>query len=55
MRFIRLESAKDVTRPEVEALLAAAAEHAKTPLEAKGRGKLIIRSVSAKQRPRRKS
>jgi hypothetical protein len=28
--------------------------HARTPLPASGRGVLIIRSVSAKQRPRRK-
>jgi hypothetical protein len=55
VRFIRLDSAKDLARPEVEALLAAAAAQAKTPLAAKGRGKLIIRSVSAKQRPRRRS
>ena len=54
VRFIRLESASDLARPEVEALLAAAAAQAKTPLAPKGRGKLIIRSVSAKQRPRRR-
>ena len=53
-RFIRLESAGVLDRPEVEALLAAAASKADVPLDAKGRGKLIIRSVSAKQRPRRK-
>jgi hypothetical protein len=52
-RFIRLESAAVLARPEVEALLAAAVARAK-PFPAKGRGKLIIRSVSAKQRPRRK-
>ena len=53
-RFIRLESVGVLNRPEVEALLAAAASKAKVPLEAKGRGKLIIKSVSAKQRSRRK-
>ena len=53
-RFIRLESASVLARPEVEALVAAATAHAKTPLPATGRGKLIIRSVSAKQRPRRR-
>jgi hypothetical protein len=53
-RFIRLESAAVLGRPEVEALVAAAIARAK-PLPAKDRGKLIIRSVSAKQRPRRKS
>ena len=53
-RFIRLESAGVLARPEVESLLAAAIAGAKTRLPASGRGRLIIRSVSAKQRPRRK-
>jgi Domain of unknown function (DU1801) len=53
-RFIRLESAKTLVRPEVEALIAAAVAQGKTPLPSRGRGKLVIRSVSAKQRPRRK-
>jgi hypothetical protein len=52
-RFIRLESAGMLARPEVEALVAAAVARAKPPLPATGRGKLIIRSVSAKRRPRR--
>jgi hypothetical protein len=54
-RFIRLESAAVLARPEVEALVAAAIAQAKTDLKTTGRGKLIIRSVSAKQRPRRRS
>jgi hypothetical protein len=54
-RFIRLESVDVFARPEVEALIAAAIARAKTPLPARGRGRLIIRSVSAKQRPRRKA
>ena len=53
-RFIRLESADVLARPEVEALLAAAIAQSKTPLPANGRGTLIIRSVSTKQRPRRR-
>ena len=53
-RFIRVESASVLARPEVEALLAAAIDRANTPLPATGRGRLIIRSVAAKQRPRRK-
>jgi Domain of unknown function (DU1801) len=53
-RFVRLESAATLTHPDVEALVAAAIDHAKTPLPETGRGKLIIRSVSAKQRPRRR-
>jgi hypothetical protein len=54
-RFIRLDSAEVLARPEVEALIAAAIAQAKAPLPATGKGKLIIRSVSAKQRPRRKA
>jgi len=53
-RFIRLDSAKVLARPEVEALISAAVSLAKAPLPATGNGKVIIRSVSAKQRPRRK-
>lgn len=52
-RFIRIESAATLARPEVEELIAAAAAQAKTPLRPSGRGKLIIRSISEKQRPRR--
>src|SRR6202044_1516155 len=50
-RFIRLESAATVAKPEVEGLLRAAAAQGKVPLPTSGRGRLIIRSVSAKQRP----
>ena len=52
-RFIRIESAEMLARPEVEALIAAAIAQGKAPLPAIGRGKLIIRSISAKQKPRR--
>ncbi|HWY40975.1 MAG TPA: hypothetical protein VNX27_09290 [Chthoniobacterales bacterium] len=53
-RFIRLESASNLNRREVKALLAAAVAQSKTPLPMSGAGALVIRSVSAKQRPRRK-
>jgi hypothetical protein len=51
-RFIRLESVGTLAKPEVEALLRAAVAQAKSPLPAKGKGYTIIKSVSAKQRPR---
>ncbi|HXM97379.1 MAG TPA: hypothetical protein VN982_02785 [Candidatus Dormibacteraeota bacterium] len=54
-RFIRIESVATLTRPEVEELIAAAVAQAKRPLAGSGRGKLIIRSISKKQRPRRKA
>jgi Domain of unknown function (DU1801) len=53
-RFIRLEAATRLNRPEVKALLTAAVDQSKVPLPTSGSGKLIIRSVSKKQRPRRK-
>lgn len=52
-RFIRLSSAKVLDRPEVEALIAAAVKQAQVPFPGSGRGGLIVRSVSKKQRPRR--
>ena len=53
-RFIRLESAAVLARPEIEALVAAAIAKSKVPMPPNGKGKLIIRAISAKQRPRRK-
>jgi len=53
-RFIRLESAETLRRPEVEELIAAAIAQAKTPLPSSGKGRLIIRLVSKAQKPRRK-
>ena len=52
-RFVRLDSAETLREPVVEALIAAAAAQAKVPMPADGEGRLIIKSVSAKQRPRR--
>jgi len=54
-RFVRLPTAEVLQQPAIRALLTVAADRAKTPLPASGRGRLIIRSVSAKQRPRRKA
>ncbi|HYX20658.1 MAG TPA: hypothetical protein VFA98_07415 [Thermoanaerobaculia bacterium] len=53
-RFVRLPSAAVLARPEVEALIAAAIAQARAPFAPRGRGRLVIRSVAAKQRPRRK-
>jgi hypothetical protein len=54
-RFIRLESASVLERPEVRALVAAAVSRSRVPFAATGRRTLIIRSVSAKQRPRQRT
>jgi hypothetical protein len=54
-RFIRLESAKTLGEPAVESLLCAAIARAKTPLPKSAKGYTLIKSISAKQRPRRKA
>ena len=54
-RFLRLDSPAVLARAEVRALIRAAIARSKTPMPARGRGRLIIRSVSAKQRPRRRA
>jgi hypothetical protein len=52
-RFIRLESAATLCKPHVTELMRAAVTQAKNPLPKTGGGRLIIKSISAKQRPRR--
>jgi hypothetical protein len=52
-RFVRLESASVLDRPEVTALITAALAQAK-PMPKSGRGQLVIRSISTKQRPRKR-
>ena len=53
-RFLRIESPARLSEPAVAALIDAAVARAKTPYPVRGKGRLIIRSVSAKQRPRRR-
>ncbi len=53
-RFLRIPDVSVLDRPEIQALLEAAAARAKAPLPASGRGQLLIRMISKKQRPRRK-
>ena len=53
-RFIPLETVDVLDRSEVKAMIAQAASIGKTRLPSEGESKLIIRSISAKQRPRRK-
>ncbi len=52
-RFIRLDTAERILDPKVSALLDAATELGDTPLPATGKRTLVIKSISAKQRPRR--
>ena len=52
-RFVRIDTLAVLDDPRVDALVSAAAEQGKTPLPAHGRGYTVIKSISAKQRPRR--
>jgi hypothetical protein len=52
-RFIPLDSVTTLNRPAVAALIGAAIQQAKTPLSTTGLGRLLIKSVSKRQRPRR--
>jgi len=53
-RFLRVPTADVLARPELEALIKVAVIHAK-PFRKAGRVVLVVRSISAKQRPRRKA
>jgi hypothetical protein len=53
IRNVPLETAGDVERPEVRALLDAALDLAAVPMDASHGMTLVIQSVSTKQRPRR--
>ena len=53
-RFVRLESASLLDRPEVDALLAGAIAEGDTPLPRSGGGRVVIKSVSTTARQRRR-
>jgi len=53
VRHIRLEDEKMLDREDVKAMMATAMKMAEVPFDKKTEYKLIIKSVSAKQRPRR--
>lgn len=53
VRNLVLDSATDLDRPDIHALIDAAIELAGNPLAASGGDELIIKSISANQRPRR--
>jgi hypothetical protein len=50
---IVLENAADLDKPAVKALMKHALERAVEPLDKANRSRIIIKSISAKQRPRR--
>jgi len=53
-RFIRLPDVGQLRNPAVVALIRAAVAQGKVPLAESGSGHTVIKSVSAKQRPRRR-
>lgn len=53
VRHVKLRPISRLETPEVEALIGAAVAVGTPPLPATGESKLIIKSISAKQRPRR--
>ena len=55
VRHIRLASARDLDRPPVRALVKAAIAQSDVAFGRRGPSKLIIKAISAKQRPRRKT
>jgi hypothetical protein len=53
VRYVPLEDEKTLDRADVKAMMAKAMEMAKVPFDRDTKYKLVIKSVSAKQRPRR--
>lgn len=54
-RYVRLAGPDTLDEPAVAALLSSALENAGLPLAPSGAGRTVIKSISAKQRPRRKA
>jgi len=52
-RHIVLETPDVLDKPAVRELMILALDRAKTPMPKEGGGKIVIKSISAKQRPRR--
>lgn len=53
VRHIRLQSASDIDSPDVRTLMKEALKLAEVRVHRSGKGRMVIKSVSAKQRPRR--
>src|SRR5262245_1786889 len=55
VRNVRLASPADLETPAVRTLIKTALDRAKVPIDATGKRRMVIKSISAKQRPRRPS
>lgn len=49
-RYMMMESAKELQRPEIEALFLAAVKHAKVPVPVSGKGKVIVKETTASKK-----
>ena len=54
-RFVCLEAASKLAHQDVKALIAAAIEQARVPLPSKGKGEVMMRGSTAKERARRRT
>ena len=54
-RFLHLESARTLAHPDVKALIAAAVDCMKIPLPSTGKGRLLMRGSTEKQRTQRRA
>jgi hypothetical protein len=55
VRHVRLASARDLDRAPIKALVKAAIAQSDVPFPRGGSSKLIVKSISPRQRPRRKT
>jgi hypothetical protein len=53
-RFVSLETASKLAHPDVKALIAAAIAQARIPLPSKGKGEVLMRGSTAKERASRR-
>ena len=53
VRNVRLESAGDLNTPAMRALITESLRRAAMPIDPRAKGRLLIKSISGKQRPRR--
>jgi hypothetical protein len=53
VRHVRLHAPEDFDDPHIQALIAAALDRAEAPIDSEAEERLIVKSISAKQRPRR--
>ena len=54
-RFVRLRSAATLSEPAIDALMRAAVAQSKVQFPPSGQGTTVIKSISPKQRPRRRA